>query len=748
MTVLIACHATADFDALAGMCGMAALHPGAKLLMPGGAGPSVNAFLKEFPLPAGELIGLKSLDGLDIERLILVDCHDPEQLGPLTKKLPRPLPPVTVVDHHPGATPVAGASTTLVVERLQAAGAQPGPPLATLLLLGLYEDTGRLTHNDVKPLDAAMASWLMGYRPDYSVIRRYLDFHGDGAPELLLALLQETELLSFGKIRVALVNFEPEREKDAEQVSAAVERLNDVLALTRADGAVLLSAARGRVNVAARGDGRRFDAGALMADLGGGGHPTAASAALAHTPKVAARQALLAALHRHFPLPRGHRENSAAPSAGKPSRLAPEYIAARLRKLPQAETRLLKQLVASAGRAGQPVYLVGGPVRDLVLGLAPSDLDVAVALPLSEFLAPLAKAGRVTVRFHDRFHTAVITHESGFTLDVARTRREQYPQAGALPDVAPDDLHTDLGRRDFTLNAMAIRLRAGEQPAWIDPLGGLSDLRAGKLRVLHAESFLEDPTRMLRAVRFLTRFHFSLAPDSERLLKEAVRRGALQTVSGARRMAELDTLAAGPEPLRALEWLDQLGLLAQLLPGAAGRGEPLERARRLYARVQQHRLEFPEEVLDLTALFLMPLLAELKPDALQAALQGLPLAARRLGLLTGLRDRRWRLEQTLAGGKEGDAHEAFDALETESLLWLAAEPGKKSPPLALWARRYLGAARFLSPKLTGKELLALGVKPGPALGAHLRALKAAVRAGEVSGRRQETAFIRRRMNDA
>ncbi len=430
--------------------------------------------------------------------------------------------------------------------------------------------------------------------------------------------------------------------------------------------------------------------------------------------------------------------------AGNPSRFPPTLIT-RLRRLPPAETQLLKQLVVSAGRLNQPLYLVGGPVRDLLLGLTPLDLDVAVALPLREFLSPLAKSGRAVIRYHDRFHTATLTHKSGFTLDVARTRREHYPKPGALPEVAPDDLHADLKRRDFTLNAMALRLRAGEPPALIDPLGGLGDLRAGKLRVLHAHSFIEDPTRLLRAVRFLTRFHFSLAPDSERLFKEAARLGALQTVSGARRLAELDILAAGPEPLRALEWLDQLGLLASLLPGVTGRGEPLERARRLYARVQQHRLEFPEEALDLTALFLMPLVAGLKADGLKAALHGLPLSARARGLLTGVNELRWRMEQRLADASAGQAPEAFDKLEVESLLWLAAFPQAKTPPLHDWANHYLLTARFLVPKLTGKDLLQLGVKPGPALGAHLRALKAAVRAGDGMTKRQETAFIRRRM---
>src|SRR3954468_1208070 len=175
-----------------------------------------------------------------------------------------------------------------------------------------------------------------------------------------------------------------------------------------------------------------------------------------------------------------------------------------------------------------PAFLVGGAVRDLVRGADAVDLDIAVEGSARSVARALA--GRLSGRAvqHERFGTATV--EAGdLSFDVAGTRRESYERPGALPTVEPASLAEDLGRRDFTINAMAVGLTGDDLGHLYDPCGGLADMDAGLIRVLHDRSFLDDPTRLLRAVRYAVRLGFSLDPETERLAREAAAADALST---------------------------------------------------------------------------------------------------------------------------------------------------------------------------------------------------------------------------
>ncbi|MBU0607945.1 MAG: hypothetical protein KKI08_08650 [Armatimonadetes bacterium] len=211
-----------------------------------------------------------------------------------------------------------------------------------------------------------------------------------------------------------------------------------------------------------------------------------------------------------------------------------------------------------------PAYLVGGPVRDALLGRPSLDVDVCVegdAARLAERLAERLQ-GRLTS--HERFGTAVV-ESAGWHVDVATARRETYPRPGALPVVEPAGLEEDLRRRDFAYNAMALRLDR-DLGLLCDPLGGLDDLQAGRTRGLHERTFVDDPTRIIRAARYAVRFGFPLEPMTRGWLTEAVAGGALQTVTGQRIWSELSRLlaeATAPEAVALLAtWrvLSSLGL--------------------------------------------------------------------------------------------------------------------------------------------------------------------------------------------
>src|SRR3954471_3530370 len=204
----------------------------------------------------------------------------------------------------------------------------------------------------------------------------------------------------------------------------------------------------------------------------------------------------------------------------------------RIRALPGAE-RLLPALEGLA-----PAWLVGGAVRDLMLGAPTVDLDVAIEGDAREVAREVATRLSGDVVEHERFGTATV-HADGLTLDLASTRRERYARPGALPEVEPAPLDEDLARRDFSVNAMAASLDAGTLGELRDPHNGLGDLEAGVIRILHPNSFIDDPTRLLRAVRYEARLGFTMDPESERLAREAIAADAPSTVSGARVRDEL-----------------------------------------------------------------------------------------------------------------------------------------------------------------------------------------------------------------
>ncbi len=336
--------------------------------------------------------------------------------------------------------------------------------------------------------------------------------------------------------------------------------------------------------------------------------------------------------------------------------------------------------------AGAPVYLVGGAVRDLLLGRARADIDLVTVGGVGELAAEL---GAETLAEHERFATAKLGMD-GHLLDIAAARSETYAQPGALPEVvAAAGIEADLGRRDFTINAMAIPLRG--EPLLIDPHAGLADLEAGLLRILHGDSFADDPTRAIRAARYAARFGFAL----ERGTVELVRSADLGAVSADRRRAELLRLAAEPTAPRGLELLAGWGLIETRAAGVA-------------------------------------------------------LAAKALGVLemplwTG---QAGPGEVVLAAALDPPGAEADLAAATPERPSQAVELARGSGPVELVLARALGAAwlddyleswRAVELEIDGADLIAAGVPQGPALG---RGLQAALRAkldGEADGREQELA---------
>jgi tRNA nucleotidyltransferase (CCA-adding enzyme) len=356
----------------------------------------------------------------------------------------------------------------------------------------------------------------------------------------------------------------------------------------------------------------------------------------------------------------------------------------RIDNLGEALGRAHPELDAVRDAAGpNPVFLVGGAVRDLLLGRERADVDLVV---IGDAVSLAADLGAEVVE-HERFATAK-AHLDGHEVDIATAREETYAHPGALPEVSPArTIEADLRRRDFTVNAMALPLEG--EVRLIDPHGGRGDLERSLLRVLHTRSFVDDPTRALRAARYASRFGLLLEEKTDALLRVT----NLDTVSAERSRAELLRLAAEPEAARGFELLGGWGLVVMRPDGVT-----------LVARVGELLASPPWQAV-------AP-----RDEAVLAAALGPPPAA-----------------EELAGAhpqKPSLAVELASRLDPVALV-LARALG------AEWLDRYLLEWRSVSLEIDGEDLKAAGVPQGVAIGRGLKEALIRKLDGEISGREQE-----------
>jgi tRNA nucleotidyltransferase (CCA-adding enzyme) len=410
------------------------------------------------------------------------------------------------------------------------------------------------------------------------------------------------------------------------------------------------------------------------------------------------------------------------------------------KRLPPALTSRVETIAEVSRRDGVPVYLVGGFVRDLLLERENRDLDLVVEGNGIEFATRLAEATGGRVRAHRAFLTAVVVDPEGFHVDVATARSEFYRAPAALPEVQTSALRQDLFRRDFTINTLAIRLGPEPTPELIDYFGGRRDLKEKTLRVLHSLSFIDDPTRILRAVRLELRLGFRISPETLHLAEVALSEGVFDHLSGSRLRDELALLLDDPAlALRGIERLAELGVLRALDPRLELDDAVHARLREARAAHDWYRLEgLDDPPVEAWRLLLTALAADFDAENLDRLAGRLMLAGEDRRLLTGFQDRLAAARSVLEGAGEPRPHEAVQALEPlhgEELLLLMAEGDEA---VRGWVRRYLTELRRLKLGIRGADLLAAGVPPGPRIGEALRATLEA----RLDGRIDETQELR------
>ncbi|HKJ71475.1 MAG TPA: CBS domain-containing protein [Gammaproteobacteria bacterium] len=883
---VVTSHPNADLDALGSMVAACRLHPEAAAVWSQGAEPQAAALLRWLGDDAPAVLDAGRVDPAAITTLIIVDSRDPERLGPFAAVARDPGVRLVVYDHHGadgGDLPAhaelmasqAGSNTSGMAAALAEAGVQVTPAEATVMAAGVYEDTGMLTYPGVTCEDFRAAAWLLERGADLALVGRLL--RRELSPEqvgLFHRLLENARRVAGLRHPVLLAAVaDPDQVQDA---AGVVQRVMDSID----SGAFLALVQQGnRVFAIGRASPEGPDMGAVMGDLGGGGHAHAGSASLPGVPLAEARERAEAALRRQdglavtageaasrpvHSLPSGLTLDQAAERIGRyplsrmpvvdgdgrpvgwvdqgllgrarahglggqsladyvaplPT-LAPEDslhaaetwildrdyplvgvvegerlaavltrsdlvrnwregsrdvpgpasragggrrdLSGRLRQmLDEATVQALRDLGGLAAEHGLRAFLVGGLVRDLILHRSNTDVDIAVegdAIALAEDFA-----GRFGwhVHAHRRFGTAVLKGPGGHRFDLATSRIEHYPYPAALPEVEAGSIKADLFRRDFAINALAVELDGKRFGRLLDPFGGLQDIRQGVIRVLHSLSFVEDPTRIVRAVRFEAELGFRLDEASERLVRNAVELDLPARLSGHRLFRELRYLlsvavpgAPRPgegeggvnSPAAGVDRLCQLGMLRFFHPDLAG-----DAARAAVARaaageevLDWYRLLYREEVPAAWQVLTLLLLWALDPEELEATLAGFDLRGRDAEGLARDRERAGAfardVRQEDAAADDIALFEHLEALSLEGLL--ACMAASEDHKVRAGISHYLQHLRGIRAALDGSDLQALGVPQGPAVGAWLAALTRARIRGEVHDAEDERALVRK-----
>ena len=842
---VIATHNNADFDGLASMVAARKLFPDAKLVLPGGGQETVRNFLAVHDL---DMTKLKDVDISQIKRLVLVDTQDPDRIGTLKSCVENPLVEVVVFDHHPEPTSnradrskhsmieSVGATTTLLVEQLRRRHIPVTPFEATVMALGLYEETGSFTFRSTTSRDFDAGSFLVAAGADLNMVTETLHRPLDpDAVALLNDLLEHSEVhyLEGRKVLVATSTVDRCRGEAA----GVVHRLAELQGVDAVVVAVMMA---DRVEVIGRSRRSEIDVGWIAREFGGGGHAVAAAAAVKgqtlaevkekvvrlltthyrptllaqdvmtcpvkaidvdtsvseagqrmtayglnvfpildekdHYTGLVSRESIQKALfhrlgkmavrdimqtdaylarpdtpfheietamiernQRFVPIitnnkivgvvtrtdllrtlhddvlkvarMRTMRPSDAEAEIGGPFRNVKGLLRSRL---PHRLVTMLEEAGQLADRGEVPLFVVGGCVRDLFLGIENLDLDLVVEGDGIAFARKLGEVLHARVKIHERFGTAILLLRDGFRLDVATARTEYYEYPTALPTVEQSSIKKDLYRRDFTINALAVRLSGKGFGDVIDFYGGQRDLNDKVIRVLHGLSFVEDPTRVFRAIRFETRFGFRLGKDTAALIAGAVKMNLFRRLSGHRLLEELKLLLSERKPKQAIKRLAELHLLKFIHPKLSWS----DRLDRLLAALEEavhwYRLLYLDRKMEVWLVYMMGFLELLPERAVKDVFKRFPFSEQEAGRLKMARVGCHNVIRRLASQrpiKPAEVYHLLSGLSDETLLLLMAK--SKGETVKRQVSAFLTTYQHVKPILTGTDLQTMGLKPGP-----------------------------------
>jgi tRNA nucleotidyltransferase (CCA-adding enzyme) len=871
---VITTHINADFDSLASMLAAKKLYPSAVLVFPGSQERSLRDFFIHSTLYSFEVERIKNIDLQEVRRLILVDTRQISRIGKFAELLSRPDLEIHIYDHHPpssedlhGSLEViseVGATVTLLLDIVEKRGIEITPDEATVMMLGIYEDTGNLTFSSTKEEDFKSAGYLVRKGANLSILSNVITKELTAEQIFLLNdLIQSARRYSFHGIDVVIAQASADRYVG--DIAVLVHKLKDMENL---DVLFVLVRMEDRVYLIGRSRLEEVNVSEVAAEFGGGGHPTAASATVkgmalveAHDrlikalkemvrPKKVASDAMVypvktieperaleeageiltrynldilpvlqdekvigliskevveragyhglrSALVKEYmttefsvvspetPFSRvqaliiGQNQNLlpvvekdrlvGAISAGDVMRVLQEElmksekgvsvfesqplygrkkIISKLMKerLPERIHNLLMEFGRVGDALGYAVYAVGGFVRDLLLRVENFDVDIVVEGDGIRFSEEFEKKFPCRIRTHRKFGTAIILFPDGLKVDVATARWEVYDSPAALPTVESASIKMDLYRRDFTVNTLAIQLNPKAFGELIDFFGGVKDVKEKTIRVLHNLSFVEDPTRVFRAIRFEQRFGFQIGKHTQNLMRNAVKVGFLERLSGGRVLSEIILILQEEDPLPALKRMRDFNLFHFLHAGLKFDEQAEALCEQIHHVISWFDLLFLEQQYERWLIYFYGLLDFIKEGEREEICQ-------RLGMNDRLRKRvkegKLQADQVLLQifswintdrhPKRSEIYGVLDPLSIESKLFMMAKTTQVT------TRRYISLyftqLKDTKPLLRGTDLIQMGIKSGPSIKKALSGLLIARLDEQVVTRQDEMEYI-------
>lgn len=875
---VITTHVNADFDCLGAMVAAKKLYPDALMVFPGSQEKSIRDFFLKTTGYMPALTRLKDIDLSRISRLILVDCRHSSRIGRLAEVLKRPDVEVHIYDHHPdsagdisrsgGVIRECGSTTAILAKILMERGIGVTPVEATMMMLGIYEDTGNLTFPSTTTDDYAAASWLLSHGANLNVVSEFVSQELTAEQvSLLNDLLQSLQTVSVNGVDIAIAH--TSLDYYVGDIAVLAHMLRDMENLE----ALFIVVGMGeRVYIVARSRIPEVDVGAILREIGGGGHATAASATVrdqtviqvmgrlqqlfpdwinpkrtasdlmsspvktlsAGTTIAEARELLTRYNVNSMPvIDKGvmsgiislrivekalyhglgslrvdeymHTEFMRAEPdtplsviqnyiVGQHRRLVPVFSGQELvgvitrtdllrymyagpqggseavydlgRETPPVRRREVVHLMnkhlprrvvdilRDLGRVGDelelPVYAIGGFARDLLLGGKNDDIDISVEGDGILFAETFANRHGCRIKSHAKFGTAVIVFPDKTKIDVASTRLEYYETPGALPTVERSSLKMDLYRRDFTVNTLAVRLNPQNFGLLIDYFGACRDLKDKTIRVLHNLSFVEDPTRVFRAVRFEQRLNFQIARHTENLIRNAVKMGFLDKLGGRRLLNELIIILREREPVRAVLRMESLGLLRFIHPDLVLDSENIRILDEVKKVVTWFELLYQQDNVETWVVYFLALTSLVSDDSFWETCTRLSVSEHYRERLI---DMRVHGEQVLKVMEQKAARENtvrrsdiffwLRSLSLEVLLYIMAKTRRED--VRKFISLYVTQLRGVSCSVTGDDLKSMGLRPGPRYREILDVVLKARLNGEVSTHADELLLARQEL---
>ncbi len=843
---VITTHINADFDALACMLAAKKLYPEAILVFPGSQEGSLRDFFVRSTIYVFEAERMKNVDLDRINRLILVDTRQKSRIGKFAQIVKRPTVDIHIYDHHPpssddikGSVEVVkevGSAITLMLEVLRERDIDITSDEATVMMLGIYEDTGSLTFSSTTEDDFHAAAYLLSQGASLNMISDMVTKELTAEQVFLLNdLIQSATNYTIGGIDVVIAT--ASADQYVGDIAILVHKLKDMENL---DVLFALVRMEDRVHMIGRSRIEEVNVAEILLEFGGGGHATAASATVKDLTLIQCAEKLVKVLQGTVKLGKFAKDLMTSPVKtiqderrlseagdlltryninvlpvmrgrklaglisrqviekasfhGLGDRPVKEYMSTEFsvvdmttpltnvqrlivgnnqRFLPVMEggellgaitrtdvlraiqedlvgrsdspfplevhklyarkkmiTKLMQERLPSRvqdilrefGRVGEdlscPVYAVGGFVRDLLLRDHNLDVDIVVEGDGIRFAEYFAERHPCKIRINRRFGTAALRFSNNLKVDIATARLEYYDFPAALPTVELSSIKNDLYRRDFTINTLAIKLNGEEFGELVDFFGAQRDIKEKVIRVLHNLSFVEDPTRVLRAIRFEQRFGFQLDKQTQNLIKNAVKMGFLDRLSGRRIFTELVLIFNEEDPIPILRRMSELDLLKSIHTKIPWEKESENLLEAIKNVISWYDLLFLEGECEKWQVYFYGLMDSLAEEEALDVCQRLSFSEKNK---EKIRNGRTEAEETLREIvrrldsrrriRRSAMYELLEPLSTEAKLFMMAKTTKKETKQ--WISLFFTTLRGLKPLLKGRDLIRLGVRPGP-----------------------------------